>query len=311
MPFASAIKGKRGSYMAKNEQSNSIPIKSTGNSGNREYKSDVFSLLLQDKRYALDVYNALNHSNYEDPEEIEIITTNHGISLSIRNDASFMIDRHINYYEHQASFNPNMPLRCLIYYVNDIQEVVEYNKKDLYGHKTISLPTPHFVVFYNGIEKRPETEVLKLSDSFYHKTDEPNVELICTTYNINPGFNSGLKNESQVLYGYTAFVDKVRQHLQYEELDKAVENAIDECIAEGILADFFTTKRDEVTKMTHLDFTFETREKMIRRDTREETIEELQPQIDALIEENKQKDLLINEKEALIEELRAQLAAVR
>ena len=67
--------------------------------------------------------------------------------------------------------------------------------------------------------------------------------------------------------------------------------------------------------MTHLDFTFETREEMIRRDTREEAREELlgelQPQIDALIEENKQKDLLINEKEALIEELRAQLAAVR
>ena len=67
--------------------------------------------------------------------------------------------------------------------------------------------------------------------------------------------------------------------------------------------------------MTHLDFTFETREEMIRRDTREEVREELlgelQPQIDALIEENKQKDLLINEKEALIEELRAQLAAVR
>ena len=73
--------------------------------------------------------------------------------------------------------------------------------------------------------------------------------------------------------------------------------------------------RDEVTKVTHLDFTFETREEMIRRDTREEAREELlgelQPQIDALIEENKQKDLLINEKEALIEELRAQLAAVR
>ncbi len=56
--------------------------------------------------------------------------------------------------------------------------------------------------------------------------------------------------------------------------------------------------------MTHLDFTFETREEMIRRDTREETIEELQPQIDALIEENRQKD-------ALIEELRAQLNAFK
>ena len=62
--------------------------------------------------------------------------------------------------------------------------------------------------------------------------------------------------------------------------------------------------RDEVTKVTHLDFTFETREEMIRRDTREEVREELlgelQPQIDALVEENRRKD-------TIIEELRAQL----
>ncbi len=42
--------------------------------------------------------------------------------------------------------------------------------------------------------------------------------------------------------------------------------------------------------MTKLDFTFETREKMIRRDAkaegRNETIEELQPKIDSLTEEN-------------------------
>ncbi|MBR6344835.1 MAG: hypothetical protein IKR70_03795, partial [Lachnospiraceae bacterium] len=170
------------------------------------------------------------------------------------------------------------------------------------------LPMPHFVVFYNGLEKRPETEVLKLSDSFYHKTDDPNVEVICTMYNINPGFNPSLKNESKVLYGYSMFVDKVRFHLREEELDKAVDDAIDECIEEGILKDFFTTRRDEVTKVTHLDFTFETREEMIRRDTREEAREELlgelQPQIDALKAENLKQA-------KIIEELRAQLAAVR
>ena len=31
---------------------------------NREYKSDVFSMLMENKSYALEVYNALNHSDY-------------------------------------------------------------------------------------------------------------------------------------------------------------------------------------------------------------------------------------------------------
>ena len=271
------------------------PGRKFGRKGNREYKSDVFSMLLEDRRNALDVYNALNHSSYTDPDAVEIITTDHGISLSIRNDASFLIDRHINYYEHQASFNPNMPLRCLIYYVNDIENDVKYVKEDLYGHRRIALPTPHFVVFYNGTGSRPEKEVMRLSDSFCHKTDEPNMEVVCTAYNINPGFNSELKENSGVLYGYSYFVDRVRNNLANNELADAIKNAVDECINEDILKDFFITRRNEVEKVTRLDFTFETREKMIRRDAkaegiaegRNDTIKELQPQIDALKEDNK------------------------
>ncbi len=276
-----------------------------GKGGNREYKSDVFSMLLEDKKNALEVYNALNHSGYTDPEAVEIITTDHGISLSIRNDASFLIDRHINYYEHQASFNPNMPLRCLIYYVNDIQNNVKYTKEDLYGHKRIPLPTPNFVVFYNGMENRPEKEVMKLSDSFCHRTDEPNVDVVCTAYNINPGYNPELIKDSDVLYGYSVFVDKVRKNLATKELSVAIKFAIDECIAEDIQKDFFITRRDEVEKVTKLDFTFETREKMIHRDAkaegRDEAIEELQPQIDALKEDNnalREENHLLNDENA-------------
>ena len=35
--------------------------------GNREYKSDVISMMLQIPEYALDVYNAMNDSVYTDP----------------------------------------------------------------------------------------------------------------------------------------------------------------------------------------------------------------------------------------------------
>ncbi len=57
------------------------------------------------------------------------------------------------------------------------------------------------------------------------------------------------------------FVDKVRHNLANQDLSTAIDTAIDECIAEDILKDFFITRRDEVTKVTRLDFTFETREK--------------------------------------------------
>ena len=125
---------------------------------NREYKSDVFSMLMEDKANALDVYNALNGSDYVDPEEVEIVQLEKGVSLSIRNDASFIIDMNISFYEHQSTHNPNMPLRFAIYFMNAIEDWIKQKKKDLFSPNQIRIPTPYFVVFYNGAEKRPEYE---------------------------------------------------------------------------------------------------------------------------------------------------------
>ena len=245
------------------------------NARNREYKSDVFSMLMEDKKNALEVYNALNESDYSDPDELEIITSNHGISLSIRNDASFIIDRQINYYEHQSTYSPNMPLRCLIYYVNDLEKFVSFKNKDLYSSRLLHLPTPHFVIFYNGLKELPETETMRLSAAYYQKTDEPKLEVICTAYNINPSFNEELKAKSGVLYGYTVFVEKVRKYNKtMETLKEAIRRAIDECIEENILKEFFLTRRDEVTRMTEIDMTFETRLQYVKRDSYEEGLED-------------------------------------
>ena len=90
--------------------------------GNREYKSDVFSMLLEDKKNALLLYNALNDSDYTNPDDVEICTLEKGISLTVRNDASFVIDSSLNIYEHQSTVCPNMPLRSLIYVANHLEK---------------------------------------------------------------------------------------------------------------------------------------------------------------------------------------------
>ena len=56
--------------------------------------------------------------------------------------------------------------------------------KNIYGRRLVKIPTPHFVVFYNGEEEQPEVQELKLSDAFEKPTDEPNLELKCKVYNI-------------------------------------------------------------------------------------------------------------------------------
>ena len=238
--------------------------------GNTEFKSDVFSLLLADKKRALEVYNAMNGSAYDDPDLIENVSLeDKGISLSIRNDASFIIDYHLSLYEHQSTYSPNMPLRELIYFVNIISRRLK--DKNLYGRSLVKIPVPHFVVFYNGKEPAPEHYELRLSDAFEHHTDAPEIELICQVYNINKGHNEELLSKCPTLRDYMYFVDLVREYHaknNFTDLKDAIRQAIDQCISEHILRDFLKEHRQEVEKMMQLDYTFERKIELERQEAR-------------------------------------------
>lgn len=129
------------------------------------------------------------------------------------------------------------------------------------------------MVFYNGLEQRAEKEIFRLSDSYEQKCNDYELDLTCEVFNINPGCNEDLLTSSKVLSGYTTFVEKVRLYdKEMDQLKDAVNKALEECIEEDILADFFTTRRQEVLHVAVLDFTFEQREKLIARDNFEEGV---------------------------------------
>ena len=200
-------------------------------------------------------------------------------------DASFFISNYLNLYEHRSTYSPNAPLRFLIYLTNLLKKLI--GKRDLYGRKRVQIATPHFAVFYNGTEKRPEKEVLKLSDAFINRTDTPEIELTVTVYNINPNNNTQLLEKSEVLRGYMIFVNRVRENLEHqkkiaqnapeydeaayeEDLEKAINEAIDYCVKHHIMEEFFRENRNEVTKSMVLDYTWERREELIRAEEYED-----------------------------------------
>ena len=78
-----------------------------------------------------------------------------------------------------------------------------------------------------------------------------------------------------MLEGYTYFVEKVRTYQKRNvDLEEAVDRAIEDCIENHVLEDFFRDRKDEVKKMTHLDYTWEKREQMIRKEEFEEGVAE-------------------------------------
>lgn len=237
----------------------------------REYKSSVFTMLEEEPKYALDTYNALNGTDYVDENAITIQKLDGRVLLSIRNDASFLLDSFLNLYEHQSTYNPNMPLRQLLYFSDLMWKMIKEKDLDVYGNSRINIPTPKFVVFYNGLTKCPEMEIMRLSDLYEHKCEAYDMDLSCVVYNINPGYNEDIKRKSETVRGYTTFVEKVRRYsVEEPSLEDAINRAIDECIEEDVLAEFFARRREEVLKMEVLDFTFERRLELVARDSRKE-----------------------------------------
>ena len=274
--------------------------------GNREYKSDVFGMLMEEPGYALEVYNALNHSDYRDSGLVEICKLERGISLSVRNDAAFILDMDLSVYEHESTVCPNMPLRALIYVTNILEQWVK--KRNIYGRKLVKIPTPRFAVFYNGVEDQPELYQLKLSDAYATPMEEPELELTCTVYNINAGRNRRLLSGCPVLEQYMIFVGYVRESLRAcpeKNLMKAIDKAIDRCIEEDVLREFLIRRREEVTKVTQLDYTFDRRIELEREDARDEAIAEERVNTER---ERKAKEEALQEKEK--ERQRAELAEI-
>lgn len=231
---------------------------------NREYKSNVFSMLFSNKEKLLELYNSLNHSHYTKDDDLEIVTLKNAIYMSMKNDLAFVLDSRLMLYEHQSTPNPNMPLRNLFYVSREYEKMVV--TKTLYSREKVSIPAPHFIVFYNGMEKQPERKVLKLSDLYQVTEKTPMLELQVELLNINDGNNEELKESCQPLKEYMLYVKNVRYYI-YEKklsLSAAVEQAVTECIKKGILAEFLTENRAEVVAMSIFEFDAEKEWKLIR-----------------------------------------------
>ena len=233
----------------------------------RNYKDTVSRMLFREPENALSLYNALNGTSYTDASQITFNMLDNAIYMGMQNDISFLIMNEVNLYEHQSTYNLNMPLRDLFYVAELLQVYVK--DQSLYSSKLIKLPTPHFVVFYNGRESKPERRILKLSEAFEVPTDDPELELRVTILNINPEMNEDLKEKCPVLKQYTQYVEQVRCNSMNMSLEQAVEEAIEYCIRHNILKEFLSKQRAEVIKMSIFEYDEEREIELIRRDERE------------------------------------------
>ena len=194
---------------------------------NREHKSTLFSYMFSQKEYALQLYNALNNTNYDNPEDIQI-------------------------------------------------------------------PTPKCIVLYNGTKEQPDQMEIRLSDAFINQSTKGDLELTVLMLNINFNHNKELLKKCEVLYAYSLYISKFREYNENTKLslEEAAVKALDYCISENVMADFFKERRNEVVGMILEEYT-------------KERVEQDMANMAQEIEDMKQE---ISEKDAEIARLRQALA---
>ena len=238
-----------------------------------KYKDNVFCMLYREKENLLDLYNALRGSNYTNVDDLQVTTLNGGSYMKYKNDASFVLNMSLYMFEQQSSKNENMPLRFL-HYLSDVYREM-FSNDVLHRRSMIKIPVPHFVTFYNGLEKWiEEEEEIKLSDMYEIPVDNPQLELKVQVININR--NADILSKCETLRGYMTFVNKTRCKTQVERKDvkQAVLEAIDECMEENILVDFFEKHREEVVEVSIYDYDEEKVRKTLADEAREEGVAE-------------------------------------
>ena len=146
---------------------------------------------------------------------------------------AFIIDTNLFLYEHQSTYNPNMPLRDLFYISGEYQKLVDRWTNCL-------------------------------SESYENQQGEPNLELKVVTININRNCNRKLMEQCRILGEYAQYVEKVRKNAETMSLDVAVKEAVDECIQKGILADFLRVNRAEVIAMSIFEYDKEEEEQKLQ-----------------------------------------------
>jgi hypothetical protein len=256
----------------------------------RNYKNNFFVELLMNVARAIEVFNALTGCNVN-PDITDILYFESTFKNAKVNDIGFVMKWFFAaIFEHQSTWNPNMPFRLFEYINNGLnQNMIELGlRKALYSTALVEKPQIVAAVFYIGKSRRIQNSErrIKFSDGITPSPDYvlpltyPDVggppqpldfEIIVVDL-LDPS-SAALLEKSPTLKGYTELIQKIYAKLDKNpyDLKSAVKEALDECIAEGSsLKDYFMKKREECEGMLMEDLTID---ELIR--IHEENAEEL------------------------------------
>lgn len=233
----------------------------------RKIKDSVFTDLFRDKKYLLQLYQAL-HPEDQDVTEDEIadVTLKHVLVDADYNDLGFSVgDRLMILVESQSTWTVNIIIRAVIYLIQTYHDYFKRTKQNLYGSKRVNMPKPELYVIYTGDRKNIPDRIW-LSEEFFDG------EKIAIDAEVKILYQ---ENEDDIIGQYIIF-SKIynEQRKTYGNTKKAITETIRICKDRNVLKEYLEKREQEVVDMMMTLFDDDQIMEAYIRDVREETAKE-------------------------------------
>lgn len=205
----------------------------------RKIKDSVFTNLFQDKKYLLQLYQALHPEDSDVTEdEIEDVTIKHVLVDADYNDLGFSVgDRLMILVESQSTWTFNIIIRALMYLIQTYHDYFKRTNQNLYGSKKVNMPKPELYVIYTG-EKKHVPDTMSLSQEFFGG------EKVSIDAEVKVLYQ---ENEKDIIGQYIIF-SKVynEQRKLHGNTKRAVTETIRICKNRNVLKEYLESREQEV-----------------------------------------------------------------
>ncbi len=213
-----------------------------GYGAKRNIKDTVFTRLFREKKYLLQLYQALHPEDKTTTEDdLKTITLEPIFLKDITNDLGFSVkDKLFILVEAQSTASVNIIMRSFMYLAHTYQEHFKETEQNLYGTKPVVIPKPELYVIFS-CDTKTDKDILTLSEEFFDGEEtaiEIRVKVITE------------KNSKGIIEQYILFTKVLDEQVKmYRYTRKAVEETLRICESYDILKEFLKEHEKEVANI--------------------------------------------------------------
>lgn len=208
----------------------------------RSIKDSVFSDLFKNRKYLLQLYQAIHPEDIMATESsFTDITLENVLTDNLYNDLGFIANnRLVILIEAQSTWTVNILVRILLYLAQSYHEYFKRTCQNLYKSKRVKLPEPELYVVYTG-ERGGKPDLISLSEEFFGGVDTAVDVKARVLY----------ESESNDIINQYILFSKVydEQRKQYGRTKKAITETIRICKDRDILREYLEDREKEVVSI--------------------------------------------------------------